>query len=377
MRSRIYAIISGHFKSWYRSKSNIFWTIAFPLLLIVLFGAIFGSGSTKFDLYVQNKDLVQATPTPLSQGYVSALNSTGAFDLHMVPAEQTDPVNYVKSDAQPHNRGQRLLVVPVGFASELFATKKANISLYIDQSDQASQSLKGIIFAATNSYATHLPPPLSPSQPPDISVQQVGLVTRNIRYIDFFIPGVIGMTLLTTGVFGAVNTNGRYRELKIIKKLATTPLSKIEWILGMVGYQMILATISLVVILFFGYAIFGVTATIDIYVVGLVVAASLLFPGIGMVLANFVKEAESADAAANAITFPMMFLAGTFWSRESLPDIMKIIAKFMPLTYVNDGLRDALIYAEPAQALTNTLIALGLAAFFIALGSVLMNWKEE
>ena len=185
------------------------------------------------------------------------------------------------------------------------------------------------------------------------------------------------MTLLTTGVFGAVNTNGRYRELKIIKKLATTPLSKIEWILGMVGYQMILATISLVVILFFGYALFGVTATIDIYTVGLVVAAALLFPGIGMVLANFVKEAESADAAANAITFPMMFLAGTFWPRETLPDIMKIIANFMPLTYVNDGLRDALIYAEPAQALTNTIIALGLAAFFIVLGSMLMNWKEE
>jgi len=96
-----------------------------------------------------------------------------------------------------------------------------------------------------------------------------------------------------------------------------------------------------------------------------------------MVLANFVREAESADAAANAITFPMMFLAGTFWPRETLPDIMKIIANFMPLTYVNDGLRDALIYAQPAQALTNTIIALGLAAFFIVLGSLLMNWKEE
>ncbi len=370
--SRIYTIINGHFKSWYRSTSNIFWTIAFPLLLIVLFGAIFGNGSTKFDLYVQNRDLAAATPTPLSQGYVSALNSTGAFDLHMVAAEQADPVSYVKTDAQLHNRGQRLLVVPVGFEAELNATKQASIDLYIDQSDQASQSLRGVVFAATNSYAARLS-----NSTTSINVQQIGLVTRNIRYIDFFIPGVIGMTLLTTGVFGAVNTNGRYRELKIIKKLATTPLSKIEWILGMVGYQMILATISLVVILFFGWAIFGVTATIDIYTVGLVIAAALLFPGIGMVLANFVKEAESADAAANAITFPMMFLAGTFWPRETLPDIMKTIAAFMPLTYVNDGLRDALIYLEPAQALTNTIIALGLAVFFIVLGSVLMNWKEE
>jgi ABC-2 type transport system permease protein len=374
LRSRIYTIISGHFKSWYRSKSNIFWTIAFPLLLIVLFGAIFGSGSTKFDLYLQNQDLTGNAPTPLSQGYVNVLNQTGAFNLHFVAAGQTIPqaLDYVKSDAQLHNRGQRLLVVPSGFNASLMRGNNATIQLYMDQSDQASSSLAGIIHSVTIQYAAAIQ-----GTPDHLFLQQVGIVTRNIRYIDFFIPGVIGMTLLTTGVFGAVNTNGRYRELKIIKKLATTPLSKIEWILGMVGYQMILATISLVVILFFGYAIFGVTATIDLYTVGLVVAAALLFPGIGMVLANFVKEAESADAAANAITFPMMFLAGTFWPRETLPDIMKIIANFMPLTYINDGLRDALIYAEPAQALTNTIIALGLAAFFIVLGSVLMNWKEE
>ena len=374
--SRIVTIITGHFKSWYRSKSNIFWTIAFPLLLIVLFGAIFGNGSTKFDLYLQNQDLNASTlqPTFLSEKYVSILNGTGAFALHTVAAEQPDPLTYVKNDAQLHNRGQRLLVIPSGFNSTLMSgTNSATVQLYMDQSDQASASLYGII----NSVTVQFDAVVVHATPSNLMIHQNSIVTRNIRYIDFFIPGVIGMTLLTTGVFGAVNTNGRYRELKIIKKLATTPLSKIEWILGMVGYQMILATISLVVILFFGYAIFGVTATIDIYTVGLVVAAALLFPGIGMVLANFVKEAESADAAANAITFPMMFLAGTFWPRETLPDIMKLIANFMPLTYVNDGLRDALIYAEPAQALTNTIIALGLAVFFIVLGSVLMNWKEE
>src|SRR6266571_2058326 len=353
MRSRIYTIIRGHFKSWYRSKSNIFWTIAFPLLLIVLFGAIFGSGSTKFDLYLQNQDLNANAPTQYSQQYISVLNDTGAFNLHTVAAGQTvqQALDYVKSDAQLHNRGQRLLVIPSGFNTTLNSGNDATIQLYMDQSDQASASLAGIVRSVTISYAAAIA-----GAPDHLNLQQVGIVTRNIRYIDFFIPGVIGMTLLTTGVFGAVNTNGRYRELKIIK---------------------ILATISLVVILFFGYAIFGVTVTIDIYTVGLVVAAALLFPGIGMVLANFVREAESADAAANAITFPMMFLAGTFWPRETLPDIMKVIANFMPLTYVNDGLRDALIYAQPAQALSNTIIALGLAAFFIILGSLLMNWKEE
>ncbi len=373
MRSRVYTIIKGHVKTWFRSRSTIFWTIAFPILLIVLFGAIFGGGNTKFDLYVQNQDLSASTPTQASQAYVTALNTTGAFSIRTVPAEMTNPLSYVKDDAQLHNRGQRLLVIPTGFQNNLTSsTGQAKIQLYMDTSDQASASLSGIIQAVTSSFAAHFA-----SSTPNVSVQQVPIVTRNVRYIDFFIPGVIGMTLLTSGVFGAVNTNGRYRELKIIKKLATTPLSKMEWILGMVGYQMFLAAISIAVILLFGRVFFNVTVTIDLYTIGLVVAAALLFPGIGMVLANFVKDADGAEAAANAITFPMMFLAGTFWPRETMPDFLKAASSYLPLTYINDGLRDAMIYLEPAQALTNTIIALGLAVFFIILGSVLMSWKEE
>ena len=370
--SRIYTIVKGHVKTWFRSKSTIFWTLLFPLLLIVLFGAIFGNTNTKFDLYVQNQDLAVSAPTQASFGYVNALNHTGAFNLRMVAAEVSDPLTYVKDDAQLNNRGQRLLVIPSGFQTELNTTRKADIRLYIDQSDQASGPVYGVINAVNSQYAASFE-----TAPVILSVQQVSISTTSTRYIDFFIPGVIGMTLLTSGVFGAVNTNGRYRELKIIKKLATTPLSKIEWILGMVGYQMFLAAISIAVILVFGRIVFGVTATIDIYTIGLVVAAALLFPGIGMVVANFVKDADGADAAANAITFPMMFLAGTFWPVEALPSVMKVIAAYMPLTYINNGLRDAMIYLEPAQALTNTIIALGLAAAFIVLGSLLMSWKEE
>ena len=371
---RIYTVIKGHVKSWFRSRSTIFWTIAFPILLILLFGAIFGGGSQKFDLYVQNQDLVvqgqNLVASPTSQAYVQVLNGSQAFDIFQVPAAE-DGVSYMKVDGRLHNRGQRLLVVPQGFEDSLNRNESVSIRFYADQTDQASSTLTGIVFGMTNAFAA------SRQGTPPILVQTESIATRNIRYIDFFIPGVIGMTLLTSGVFGAVSTNGRYRELKIIKKLATTPLSKIEWILGMIGYQMFLAAISVAVILVVGRFAFNVTAVVDVYTVALVVAASLLFPGIGMVLANFVKDADGAEAAANAITFPMMFLSGTFWPRETMPDFLKTVAGFLPLTYVNDGLRDAMIYLDPAQALNNTIIALGLALGFVILGSVLMNWKEE
>src|SRR6266581_3126907 len=173
--SRIYTIINGHFKSWYRSKSNIFWTIAFPLLLIVLFGAIFGNGSTKFDLYLQNQDLNANAPTYYSQGYITVLNNTEAFNLHVVAAEQPDPLTYVKNDAQLHNRGQRLLVIPLGFNQTLKSGGNATIQLYMDQSDQASASLAGIVRSVTISYAVFCLKKKTP-----LFLQQTDILTENI-----------------------------------------------------------------------------------------------------------------------------------------------------------------------------------------------------
>src|SRR5438093_11807835 len=110
--SRVYTIVKAHVKTWFRSKSTIFWTLAFPLLLIVLFGAIFGTGNTRFDLYVQNQDLTGSTPTLTSQGYVSALNHTGAFNIQFVTAEMSNPVSYVLNDAQLIYREQRHQIIP-------------------------------------------------------------------------------------------------------------------------------------------------------------------------------------------------------------------------------------------------------------------------
>src|SRR5437870_6954471 len=188
--SRVYTIVKGHVKTWFRSRSTIFWTIAFPKHLILLFGEIFGKGNNKFDLYVQNQDLTASNPTPTSQGYVTALNTTGAFNIRTVPAETTNALSYVKDDAQLHNRGQRLLVIPPGFQNNLTATHDATIRLYMDKSDQASASLAGIIYAATSSYSAQVSHSNSTT---NVTVQEDSIVTRNVRYIDFFIPGVIGM----------------------------------------------------------------------------------------------------------------------------------------------------------------------------------------
>jgi ABC-2 type transport system permease protein len=109
----------------------------------------------------------------------------------------------------------------------------------------------------------------------------------------------------------------------------------------------------------------------------MVAMASLMFTGLGMIIARFVKDPDGADAAANVITFPMMFLSGTFFPLSQMPQFLQAIATVLPLTYVNEGLRAAMIFGQSQQAIFNTALitALGLAS--IAVGSAITKWEEE
>ncbi len=144
----------------------------------------------------------------------------------------------------------------------------------------------------------------SGQNPPHVvTIMSESLVSESYRFIDYFVPGLIGMTIMTTGVFGAVGWNTRNRELGILKKLATTPLSKLEYIIGVILFELVMCSISTVVIILVGVAVFDLHVIPTLYSVVLIASGAIAFPGMGMVIARFVKETDSADAASNAITF--------------------------------------------------------------------------
>ena len=109
----------------------------------------------------------------------------------------------------------------------------------------------------------------------------------------------------------------------------------------------------------------------------IIVATSFLFSGMGMLIGRFVKEEETADTAGGAISFPMMFLAGTFWPLEQMPEFLQQFARVLPLYYVNEGLRAAMIYMKEADALLNTAAVLIFAAVFFIAGVVTTKWHED
>jgi ABC-2 type transport system permease protein len=367
---RIAAIIVGALRIWFRSKHTLFWTFAFPILLMLLFGAIFSvTDDPRFDFYVQNQDIIDGVPSPLSGTFVDMLSETGVLELKMVdPAEDT--AEYIDEEGV-----EMMLFIPEGFHQSCL-TQNASVVLKTvpPEVDSSAATVRGVVEQIVEYFNTVT---TGENPPQVVTVQVESLVSENYRFIDFFVPGLIGMTLMTTGVFGAIGWNTRNRELGILKKLATTPLSKFEWIIGVILFEVIMSAISTAVILTIGVLVFDLRVLPNIYSIILIVAGAIAFPGMGMVVARFVKETDSADAAANAITFPMMFLSGSFFPLEMMPDFLREIAKVLPLTYLNDGLRDSMVYGNVSSALYNTAIVMVVAIVFIVLGSLITNWRED
>jgi len=364
-------------KHWYRRKSAVFWTILFPVLLIVIFALIFSNmGSSKMTLYVQNLDVEDGIPTNLSQGFLEALNRTEAFNIHKVNVTQKlDEVLRMTSNP-------RILIIPKGFSRDLVRALHSNgnysaaIILRRDTS-QITDPAPGVVSTVAREFSNHLL--LGRPVPVALTVEEESGV-KGFRFIDFFLPGVIGMSVMITGLMGSVSLNTEYRMNGVLRKLATTPLSKLDWVLGIVLYEVMVSFLSATVIIGIGYlplSIFNVKASLNIPALLMIASGAIAFPGIGMIIARFVKDPATADAAANAVAFPMMFLSYTFFPAELYPEFLKQVAQVLPLTYFNEGLRAAMINNQPDIAFMNTVVVGVLAVAFIVVGALVTSWREE
>ena len=355
--------------SVYREKTTMFFTLAFPIILILVFGTIFMSqDNVNYHLYVQDLDQSDS-----SAEAIETLGQNGKFKLTMVdPA--VSAVQYVKN-----NQVNLVIVIPKGFETALLLRTDHNdlkatvtVTNVFDPSSASVPTkieiLNGVI-AGVNQEMSGVPPFIK-------SVEK-SIFTRKYRFIEFFIPGIIAMAVMTLSLFGTVNLNTELRQKGIIRKLSTTPITRSEWILSDILYQFILAVISTILMLLVSYAVFDVNLHINAWLPVFILLNVCAFVGIGMILTRFVREAESAAAAANAISFPMMFLSGSFFPIELMPGFLQTIAKTLPLYYVNEGLRAAMIFEDNMAALRDAAVIGAFAAVVLILGIIITKWKED
>jgi len=369
MRLRIVGMdVSFSLRSWWRSKGTVFWSLLFPIMLILIFGEIFsGTGTTAYPLYVQDFD-----HTAGSSQFLGVLNNTTMLKITMV----NDSVN-ASSYIKDHNI-QCFLVIPDGFQRHVMESMvnpnaTMNLTYYYDpgqtQTTQVVQSILSNVLQSMNMKLSngHV----------IVSLSSKSSITQSFNYIDFFVPGMIGFTIMQQAIYGSIERNTKYRKDGILRKLLTTPITRSEWLLSKMLFMLFLSFVTTTVSIVVGMIFFGLKVNITPMMILVVIATSFLFSGLGMIIGRFVREEETADMAAGAISFPMMFLAGTFYPLQMMPSFMQTIAQGLPLYYVNEALRNSMVYMNQSAAITNAVIVFVFAVVFFVAGIVLTKWKEN
>ena len=364
-------------KSFYREKSAVFFTIAFPIILILVFGTIFmNQDNVSFELYVQDLD-----QTTSSAQLVKTLALDGRFEI--VPVDPAINATEYARDKKVN----LVLVIPTGYQRALVqrlglvggvpsaAFRNSDASVTITYVYDASSSSVSPKMQALQSALEVVNQGMS-GEPPFIRSAETSILARKFRFIEFFVPGIIAMSVMTSSLSGAVSMNAELRQKGVIRKLSTTPITHSDWVLSNILYQVILAVIAATAILLVSYAVFNVSLRIDAWLPTFIVLEVFAFAGIGMILTRVAKEAESAMAAANAIMYPMMFLSGSFFPLEMMPGFLQKIARILPLYYGNEGLRAAMVFADNMAALRCSVIIGVFAAVVFLVGIMTTKWEE-
>ena len=197
------------------------------------------------------------------------------------------------------------------------------------------------------------------------------------RYIDFLLPGLLGMNLMGTGMWGLGFSIVNARTRKLLKRLAATPMRRGEYLLAQMLARLVFLVFEVAVLVGFGRIAFGVAfrgSVAALAIVSLLGAAS--FSGLGLLVASRTRTIEGVSGLMNLVMLPMWLLSGTFFSWERFPEAAHPFIRALPLTALNDALRAVMTEGRPLPALgleLGVLAVTGVVSFAVALR--LFRWQ--
>ncbi len=214
-------------------------------------------------------------------------------------------------------------------------------------------------------------------RPDVVAVRDDRVVAPGSRYIDFLIPGLLGMNLLGSGIWGVGFTVVLARKNRLLKRFMATPMRRSHYLLGFILSRLLFLVLEVAALVGFGRLIFGVGVRGSLLTLTLVsVLGSLSFAGLGLLVASRARTIEAASGLMNLVMLPMWVLSGTFFSYARFPEAMQPFVKALPLTALNDALRAVMIDGAPLLGLGTPLAIVllwGAVSFTVALR--IFRWR--
>jgi ABC-2 type transport system permease protein len=363
--TRVMVYFPAFAKGYIRNPLGLFMSLIFPVILILVFGAVFSNaGTSQVPLTVENLD----HNSPASVSFLSALNATGEVSVSMVSSDVENLSTYLAD----HDLSAGL-VIPAGFAADLANRTPVHLLVFTNPS---SASEAGIVMGAIQGVANGENLRLAGGSEV-VTTVELNVGSQVYRYIDYLVPGLIGFSVLVSPMFSMVNVSSTWKRDKLFRQLSLTPLSRSEWLAATFLWYVLLAFVSTALLLGVGRVLFGAHVTLTLLTLPFLVVGPILFVSIGLLAGSVSSTPESAAVVGNIITFPMMFLSGTFFPVSLFPSWLMAIAHVLPLFYIIDGLNAAMVFDNTSGALVDLLIVVVLAIVFAVVATRAFSWREK
>lgn len=333
-------LMVAQFKQFIRERAAIFWTFAFPIFFILIFGAVFsGEDETTFSV-----GLVMEDNSSVAVGLSEALQQVPAFELYL--GDRQGEIAALEDGDR-----RAVVVVTPGFGQSIAQGGEGQVDIYYDPSQTTSaQVLLPIIHQVLDEFER------SVAQAPSvIQISEQTLQTHDLRAVDYLVPGILAMALMQLGIFAAVELVVD-RENKVLKRLGATPLRRSTMIMSTVAFRLLVAMLQAAAIIAVARLVFDVPVLGSwLFLIGMVILGTLTFLAMGYMLSAFARTEQTAMPLIMSIQFPMMFLSGIFFPIEMMPGFMRPIMDVIPLTYLGDSLRQIMVessalHSQPVNA---------------------------
>lgn len=345
------ALVKALFRSYARNRQGLFWSLFFPVVLMLVFGLLGNSKAITINLAI-------AGGSPAFRHEISSsLAQSRIFEVTMMtPEAAMRAVRAGTEDAE--------MLLP----SSRVAGQPASISLYYNNANQVSAAQTvGAVQQAVSQINVALSgrPPALTMAPEPVSG------SRTFSYLDFLLPGLIALTIMQGSLFGLATALTRWKEQGVLRRFLATPLRPVQFLGAAVINYMLTNLVSTVIIATIGILLLHATVQLPILPLLLAVVLGLTaFISIGFLVAGQAKSQEAVIPLVNLISFPMMFLSGVFFSPAALPKFLATVVSFFPLTYLANAIRGLMSgqLAGTTAALWGDLA--GLAAWTVLCGAI-------
>ncbi len=359
-----WALFAASVKMFVRNRVALFFSLFLPLIIMLIFGVLNFEGSTTVSLGVVDE--------AASDGSAALVEGLGAFEYLEISEGARDAE---LAELEEGNRGF-VLVIPPGF--DPTAGAATGLVAYASTSDPAqSQVGQGLLQQAVGqalATAGGGPPPPPGGFTAPVTFESVE--SRDLGYIDFLVPGIVGMTVMQLGLFGVAFGFVQLKRTGALRRLFATPTSPAYFLSAQVASRLVLGYVQVAILIgigiWFGLQMFGSWLVLAV-IVGL---ALLIFLAVGFAVAGWAKNEDQAAPVANLISLPMLFLSGVFFPRDAMPELLLNVTQFMPLTYVNEALRGVMNEGATLVDLGPQLLGMGVwAVITFAVAVWLFKWE--